>query len=99
MAVIAGLRKTFALDDKKGTDKGKGRELVFQDISAADAEARQIRLEWVDGKIGRVVIGDKGELKRCCVVGPRGRDRPLERMIMGGDAMAEGIGTRLNAYV
>lgn len=95
VAVIAGMRKSFGLDAKKGVDKGKGRELTISDVSAADAEARQIRLEWMDGRIGRAVMGPKGVVLKCVVIGEEGRDRTTERAVLGGDGRIEGVADRL----
>ncbi len=95
VAAIAGIRKALGLDPKKGRDKGKGREQVIRDVSAADAEARQIRFEWVDGKIGRVIINSGGDVLKCVVIGEEGRDKPTERKILGGDGRLEGVTERL----
>ncbi|PMD54032.1 uncharacterized protein K444DRAFT_646398 [Hyaloscypha bicolor E] len=92
VSVIKGLRKEFKLDEKVSR-KGKGRERVIADISAADAEAKQVRIEWVDGRIGRCVVGDGGEVRKCVVIGEEGRDFETERRVARG-AM-EGIGERL----
>lgn len=100
--VIKTLRKEFKLDEdanmsKKG--KGKQREKVIIDISAADAEAKQVRIEWVDGRIGRCVVGERGEVLKCVVIGDDGRDREVERRLLGdageAEARMEGIGERL----
>lgn len=90
--VIKSLRKEFKLDEKV-SKKGKGREKVISDISTADAEAKQVRIEWVDGRIGRAVVDEKGEVKKCVVMGEDGRDRETERRVAGGSM--EGIGQRL----
>lgn len=92
ISVIKGLRREFKLDEKVSR-KGKGRERVIADITAADAEAKQVRIEWVDGRIGRAVVDDKGEVRKCVVVGEDGRDREVERRVVGGGM--EGIGERL----
>ena len=67
MAVIKGLRKEFRLDEEevKGR-KWKQREKVIIDVSAADAEAKQIRIEWVDGRIGEVCGGWEGAGGEVC---------------------------------
>lgn len=92
VSVIKGLRKEFKLDEKVSR-KGKGRERVIADISVADAEAKQVRIEWVDGRIGRAVVDDKGDVKKCVVIGEEGRDREVERRVCAGGM--EGIGERL----
>jgi central kinetochore subunit Mal2/MCM21 len=73
ISVIKSLRKEFKLDEKVSR-KGKGRERVIVDISAADAEAKQVRIEWVDGRIGRCVVDAGGEVKKCVVIGEDSRD-------------------------
>jgi central kinetochore subunit Mal2/MCM21 len=95
VTAIAGLRKAFGLDVKKG--KGKGRELVIRDISAADAEAKQIRFEWMDGRIGRAVVDGKGHLQKCVIIGEDGRDRQMERRILSGDKTIDGMAERMGA--
>jgi central kinetochore subunit Mal2/MCM21 len=92
VSVIKGLRKEFKLDEKVSR-KGKDRERVIADISTADAEAKQVRIEWVDGRIGRAVVDDKGEVKKCVIIGEEGRDRETERRVCAGGI--EGIGERL----
>jgi central kinetochore subunit Mal2/MCM21 len=60
-------------------------------------EAKQVRIEWVDGRIGRCVVGDAGLLEKCVVIGEHGRDREVERMVLGdtGSSRMEDIGERL----
>ena len=96
VAVIASMRKAFGLEGRR-RDKEKQRESGVADVSAADAEARQIRLEWLDGRIGRAVMDDKGEVMKCVVIGENGRDRVTERKLMGGDRRVEGMAERLLA--
>jgi len=93
--VIKSLRKEFKLDEDPKKGKGKERERVIVDISAADAEAKQVRLEWVDGRIGRCVVGDAGDMKKCVVIGEDGRDREVERRILERNGRMELIGERL----
>jgi central kinetochore subunit Mal2/MCM21 len=52
-----------------------------------------VRIEWVDGRIGRRVVGEGGEVRKCVVIGEEGRDFETERRVARG-AM-EGIGERL----
>ena len=98
--VIKGLRKMFKLDEvvsEKSKRKGKGPERVIEDISAGDAEAKHVRVQWVDGRIGTAVVGEKGEVTKCVVIGEEGRDFAVERRIKGegGSGRMEGIGERL----
>ncbi|QSZ32120.1 hypothetical protein DSL72_001689 [Monilinia vaccinii-corymbosi] len=94
IASIKHLRKLFSLDEKL-SKKGKEKEREIADISAADAEAKQVRIEWVDGKIGRCVVGMNGEVVKCVIIGEDGRDRETERRVLGGDKRMEGIADRL----
>ena len=96
ISTIKSLRKEFALDEKVSR-KGKGKERVIADISAADPEAKQVRIEWVDGRIGRAVVGERGEVRNCVVIGEDGRDRESERRVLRGQ-MGE-IGERLREGV
>ncbi len=91
-SIIKSLRKEFELDEKESR-KGKGREKILVDISEVDAEAKQLRIEWVDGRVGRVAIDDRGEVLKCVIAGEEGRDTENEVRVMRGD-MA-GIGERL----
>ncbi|PBP28588.1 cenp-O kinetochore centromere component [Diplocarpon rosae] len=92
ITIIKRLRSDFKLDEKV-SKKGKGRERVIINISAADAEAKQVMIEWVDGRIGRAVVNERGEVVKCVVVGEEGRDREVERRLVGGSM--EGIRERL----
>ncbi|KFY22280.1 hypothetical protein V493_06696 [Pseudogymnoascus sp. VKM F-4281 (FW-2241)] len=93
ITVIAGMRRAFGLSASK--EQGEGRDLIFSDISAADAEAKHVRLEWIDGRIGRAVISSKGNILKCVVIGEDGRDRTTERAILGGGGRIEGMTARL----
>ena len=99
-SAIKALRKTFKLDEvveEKRKRKEKGRQRVIADIGAADAEAKQVRIEWVDGRIGRAVVDDKGRVAKCVILGEEGRDYVNERRIVGevGMGRMEDIGERM----
>lgn len=94
ITAIKRLRKEFKLDEKQST-KGKEKERVISDISAADAEAKHVKIEWVDGRIGRCLVSDKGIVVKCAIIGEDGRDRETERRVLGGDKRMEGIAERL----
>ncbi|OBT71874.1 hypothetical protein VF21_10564 [Pseudogymnoascus sp. 05NY08] len=93
ITVIARMRRAFGLSGNKG--QGDERELIFSDIAAADAEAKHIRLEWMDGRIGRAVVSSKGRILKCVVIGEDGRDRTTERAVLGGGGRIEGMTERL----
>lgn len=93
-SAVVEMRKSFGLDPKQGT-KGKAKELGIRDVSAADAEVRQIRIDWVDGRIGRIVTDAKGNVENCIVLGEDGRDRAVERQVIGGNRRVEEVAQRL----
>ncbi|KAK0723840.1 Cenp-O kinetochore centromere component-domain-containing protein [Apiosordaria backusii] len=79
LGTVADLRKAAGL----GRDgEGNGSGLV--DISPADAEVRHVSVEWEDGRTGRLVMGDDGDILRLVVVGENGRDREAGRELLGG---------------
>lgn len=86
-AVVKGMRKKFGLDRKVGMDTGSRVE----DVSAVDAEVKQIRIEWDDGRIGRVVMDSKGEVQDCAIFGDGGRDKAAERRVLGGSRRIENV--------
>ncbi|KAL8387363.1 hypothetical protein RB595_009958 [Gaeumannomyces hyphopodioides] len=66
------------------------------DIQPADTAAMQIRIEWRDGRVGRLVLGPNGEVRRCAVVGIDGaRDRLAELDVAGGCATVEDVVAKL----
>jgi central kinetochore subunit Mal2/MCM21 len=108
IAVIKGLRTSFDLDEpttssnQKRMEKRmeKGREKVIVDITPADAEAKQVRIEWRDGRIGRVQMDEEGKMLKCVVIGEEGRDRDIEGRITrrdenGNEARIEELCERL----
>jgi central kinetochore subunit Mal2/MCM21 len=97
VTAISGLRDAFGLTEKKvkSNGKGKGKELVIVDISAADAEAKHVRLEWADGRIGRIVVDDRGVVLKCVVTSGEGRDRLIERKVLGGNRRLEELVDKL----
>lgn len=96
LGVIADLRKAAGLTGKKnGGEEGEEREQRLVDISPADAEAKQLTIEWADGRTGRLVMGDDGEIVKLVVVGENGRDREAGRDLLGGAVMVEEVVRRL----
>ncbi|KAK4649537.1 uncharacterized protein QC761_119850 [Podospora bellae-mahoneyi] len=84
LGTVADLRKAAGLG--RGGDGGDKSGLV--DISPADAEVRHVSVEWGDGRTGRLVIGDDGEVEKLVVVGENGRDREAGRELLGGLGLA-----------
>ncbi|KAI1391988.1 Cenp-O kinetochore centromere component-domain-containing protein [Hypoxylon trugodes] len=94
-AVIGDLRKSAGLESKDA--KAKEGEVSVVDISAADAQAKQIRVEWSDGRSGRLVIDDDGDIVKMVVQGENGQDREAVRQLIGGSARIEEVTKRLES--
>ena len=101
MGVVADLRKAAGLtgrdkEERGGHGDGDGDgELV--DISPADAEVKTVTFEWADGRLGRLVMGDDGEVLKLVVLGgdAGGRDRETGRELLGGAVNVEEVIRRL----
>lgn len=87
-----------------GRERQKRRSGVARgmvDIRAADAEAKQVALEWDDGRTGRLVVDDDGRLVGWAVFGGPAavttrtttvRDRATVRLLVGDRAAADDVG-------
>ncbi|KAK7757666.1 hypothetical protein SLS62_000043 [Diatrype stigma] len=104
VGVIGDLRKAAGLEasSKRRRSSSSANTTInnmmdppIVDVSAADAEAKQIRVEWGDGKSGRLVMGDDGEILKMVVVrgldGEQGQDRETMRRFLGGAVRIEEI--------
>ncbi|KAI9781201.1 MAG: hypothetical protein M1816_002461 [Peltula sp. TS41687] len=67
----------------------------IREVSSTDAEGRELRIDWLDGRTGRVRIGTDGDVCNCVIFGEEGRDRRTEREICGGNRRIEGLSARL----
>ncbi|KAI2615053.1 Cenp-O kinetochore centromere component-domain-containing protein [Hypoxylon sp. NC1633] len=94
-AVIGDLRSAAGLESKKGKEKEVEVEVPIVDISLADAQAKQIRVEWIDGRSGRLVIGDDGDIVKMVAQGENGQDREAVRRLLGGSVRIEEVARRL----
>lgn len=91
-ASIQCLRTGLGLE-AKGTDTATRRGM--KEISATDAEGMDVRMEWNDGRIGRVKVTRDGSLEKAVVFGDKGRERRVEQLLVGGDGRIEGLRQRL----
>ncbi|KAI0522130.1 cenp-O kinetochore centromere component [Xylaria bambusicola] len=94
-ALIGDMKKAAGLSSKKALDQEPNTELV--DISAADAEAKQISLQWRDGRSGRLVMNDDGEVVKMIVQGNNGQDRGTVRQFLGGAVRVEEVNKQLES--
>ncbi|KAG8166470.1 hypothetical protein KVR01_002159 [Diaporthe batatas] len=95
VSVIADLRRAVGLDGRRrdAEELAEGSPLLA--ISAADTEAKQVRVDWKDGRSGRLVIGDDGDVVKLVVFGDMGRDRELARELLGDGARLEDVALKL----
>ncbi|KAI1456837.1 Cenp-O kinetochore centromere component-domain-containing protein [Annulohypoxylon moriforme] len=90
-AIIGDLRSEAGLEKKPR----KEVEVPIVDISAADVQAKQIRVEWEDGRSGRLVISDDGDIVKMVAQGENGQDREAVRQLLGGSVRVEEVVRRL----
>lgn len=97
VAAVADLRKALGLDGKKKDAKELAEKCPIYAISAADIETKQLRIDWKDGRSGRLVLNDDGEVVKVVVFGDRGRDREVTRELLSGGGRLEDVAQRLSA--
>lgn len=97
VAVVADLRKVLGLDGKRRDAVERAERCPIYAIGAADAESKHIRVDWKDGRAGRLVLGDDGEVCKAVVLGEMGRDREVTRELLGGGERLEDVARRLAA--
>ncbi|KAM0282252.1 hypothetical protein ACHAQH_003116 [Verticillium albo-atrum] len=95
-AVIGDLVKVAAqLDDSLATT-ADDRSTSLVDVRAADPQAKQAELGWADGRTGRLVMDDDGQLEKLVVFRNDARDRETTGMLSGDSRRVEDIVRRLN---
>lgn len=97
VAVIAELRKAVGLDGKKKDAANLAENSSILAISAADTEAKQVRIDWKDGRSGRLVVNDDGEVIKLVILGERGRERNLTRELLSSGPRLEDVARKLAA--
>lgn len=97
VSVIADLRRAVGLDGKRrdAEELAEGSSLLA--VSAADTEAKQVRVDWKDGRSGRLVIGDDGDVVKLVVFGDMGRDRELTRELLSDGSRLEDVARKLSS--
>lgn len=94
---MADMRKTLGLDGKRKDAKEIAEKCPIYSISAADNEAKQIRIDWKDGRSGRLILNDDGDVVKAVVFGDQGRDREVTRELLSGGRRLEDVVERLVA--
>ncbi|KAF2970519.1 hypothetical protein GQX73_g3027 [Xylaria multiplex] len=95
-ALIGDMKKAAGLGSKKAL--GQELDTAIVDISAADAEAKQISMQWRDGRSGRLIMNDDGDIVKMVVQGDNGRDRETVRQFLGGAVRVEDVTKRLDSH-
>lgn len=93
------LREKLGLVDEEGRaqpfDVSPDRETGIVSLAAAALEARYVRLEWDDGRVGRFKLSNGGIVERAVVIGDLGRDKKTEDAMTGGGGRVESVLDRL----
>lgn len=64
-------------------------------LAPTAVEARYVRLEWEDGRVGRFKVSNAGIVERAVVIGDDGRDKQIEDAMTGGGGRIETLLERL----
>ncbi|KAJ5967878.1 hypothetical protein N7501_004126 [Penicillium viridicatum] len=80
-------------------DISPDRDTGIISLAAAAVEARYVRVEWVDGRVGRFKLSNVGVVERAVVIGDEGRDKKVEDAMTGGDGRVETVLDRLRVDV
>ncbi|SPO00040.1 uncharacterized protein DNG_02892 [Cephalotrichum gorgonifer] len=91
VGAIADIRRDIGITDGRAS----GEESWIVNVGAVDPEAKQVRLEWANGRSGRVVMDDDGVVRQVVVFGPEGRDRETMRALSEGNLRIEELAGKL----
>ncbi|KAJ5864629.1 uncharacterized protein N7529_006545 [Penicillium soppii] len=93
------LREKLGLVDAEGRaqpfDVSPDRETGIISLAPDALEARYIRLEWADGRVGRFKLSNAGIVERAVVIGDQGREKKTEDAMTGGGGRVETVLERL----
>lgn len=91
------LREKLGQGDGETLSSPSERESGTGIVSLAPTaiEARYVRMEWEDGRVGRFKLSNTGIVERAVVIGDKGRDQRTEEAITGGGGRVEGLLERL----
>lgn len=94
------LREKLGLSGAESQSSSAGRAspetstgIVF--LAPTALEARYVRLEWEDGRVGRFKLTNAGIVERAVVIGDRGRDKQTEDAMTGSGGRVETLLDRL----
>ncbi|KAF6787869.1 cenp-o kinetochore centromere component [Colletotrichum sojae] len=92
-AVISDLQRAAGLRGRRREEEVTADTVVG--ISSADAELKQINLEWADGRSGRLVMSEDGQVQKVIAIGLGGRDREVTRELLGDSRRVEDVAKHL----
>ncbi|KAK7946692.1 uncharacterized protein PG986_011013 [Apiospora aurea] len=95
IGIVGDLHNAVELKNSQASEVLDDDTIVIQTISPADTEAKQISVEWSDGKAGRLIIDDDGKIVKMAVQGGQGQDRGAARDLIGGYMHIEELMGRL----
>jgi central kinetochore subunit Mal2/MCM21 len=96
-----GLPKNSSEDDAVSTVSDNqepgpvAQKLGIISLAATSTEARYIRIEWQDGRVGRIKISNQGFVERAIIIGDDGKDDITASLCTGGDGRIETLLQRL----
>ncbi|KAL9108719.1 MAG: hypothetical protein Q9227_006515 [Pyrenula ochraceoflavens] len=64
-------------------------------VKLTSVEAEYVRIQWRDGRIGRIKLSKSGKVERCVVYGENGRVKKAEDLLEGGGGRVEELASRL----
>ncbi|EAS34979.3 central kinetochore subunit Mal2/MCM21 [Coccidioides immitis RS] len=89
-----GIDKVECVGDSQGSDS-LAVKLGISSITPASLEARYLRFEWRDGRVGQIQLSSQGLVERAVVVSSEGRDMTTENLFLRGDRRIETAVQRL----
>jgi central kinetochore subunit Mal2/MCM21 len=89
IAIVADIRKALGLGPSTGESGEEAAERTIKDASVADPEAKQIKIDFTDGRTGRIVMDEDGKMLKFVVFGENGRERRISRDLEGDDVRIE----------
>ncbi|KAE8372622.1 Cenp-O kinetochore centromere component-domain-containing protein [Aspergillus bertholletiae] len=87
------------LSDNQEEIRLDANDLGIVSLSPTALDATYVRLEWEDGRVGRIKMSDNGVVERAVVIGDDGRDKSLEAVLTGGNGRVETVLDRLKQHL
>lgn len=97
------LREKLGLGDTRSSSGSDERAVTVDgtgvvSLASTAVEARYVRLEWEDGRVGRFKLSNAGLVERAVVIGDAGRDKQTEDAMTSGGGRVEALLNRLREH-